>query len=333
MSEIATTEVAAPPKLYPGFLYFSLSALLPGSQVDFEVRLEGANPATGHVRLLPVLRPGTKVKNSWREALLAQGVARAYAAVDDLEALQAYLFSNTQKALEAADLPPRERHCLVYESALCSIKAAMLDPRNGRRLSQGVGTVRQLIDMVWDDDEARGGMLEVMTRDQQLFTHSLNVCLLGVGYARTAGWPRREVDSLGLALFFHDLGLAEMSSAVNGRGGRLDSRERSLVVNHPRQSYNFLSRLPDVDPKALDTVLCHHENLDGSGYPRGISGDALSNHARLARIVDQYDSMTAGSLYHALHTPFETLRHMRQDLRQQLDQGILEGFVLFLGKA
>ena len=333
MSEIATTEVAAPPKLYPGFLYFSLNALLPGTRVDFEVRLEGANPATGHVRLLPVLRPGSQVRDSWREALLNQGVARAYAAVDDLDALQSYLFANTQRVLEAADLPPRERHTLVYESALCSIKAAMLDPRNGRRLSQGVGTVRHLIDMVWDDEEARGGMLEVMTRDQQLFTHSLNVCLLGVGYARTAGWPRREVDSLGLALFFHDLGLAEMPSAANRRGGRMDSRERSIMVNHPRQSHSLLSRLPDVDPKALDTVLCHHENLDGSGYPRGLKGDAISNQARLARIVDQYESMTAGSLQYSLHTPYETLRHMRQELRQQLDQGILEGFVMFLGQA
>jgi hypothetical protein len=42
--------------------------------------------------------------------------------------------------------------------------------------------------------------------------------------------------------------------------------------------------------------------------------------------------MTAGSLHHELHTPYETLRRMRQDLRHQLDQGILEGFVLFLGQ-
>jgi HD-GYP domain-containing protein (c-di-GMP phosphodiesterase class II) len=333
MEDIATTKIDAPPKLYPGFLYFSLAALVPGSKVSFEVRLEGANPATGHVRLLPVLTPGKEVEKHWRDGLLEQGVDRAYAAVDDLEALQNYFFAHTQKALQSGELPPRERHVLVYENALCSIKAAMLDPRNGRRLSQGVATVRQLIDLVWDDDLARGGMLEVMARDRQLFTHSLNVCLLGVGYARTAGWPRPEVNSLGLALFFHDLGLAELAETGASLEGAINGEEQSILKNHPRRSHQFLSRLPGIDYQALDTVLCHHENLDGSGYPRRLERDALSPHARLARIVDQYESMTGGHLRHKVQTPFDTLRHMRNDLRNQLDQGILEKFVLFLGQA
>lgn len=333
MNEVRTIEVASPPNLYPGYVYFSLRALIPGSTAPCTVRLETLNPSSEELQLFSVLAPGQPVHGAWLKAILNEGVEQGYVSADDLDALQQYLHQTTRAAIEEGTLDPQARHHLVYENALCSIKAAILDPNNGRRLSMGVATVRHMIDYLWDDDTARSGMLTVMARDRQLFSHSLNVCLLGVGFARTERWPREEVDALGIALFFHDLGLAGIWEKMSaGSGNSITEEDRYAIREHPNTSRKFLRGLDGLSPSALEIVRNHHENLDGSGFPRGLHGDQLSNSARLARITDCYDSLTSGNFAHARQTPFTSLKTMRVNMCNHLDQVMLESFVRFLGK-
>lgn len=329
---IRTTEINSPPNLYPGFVYFSLRALVPGTRVPCEVRLETVNPRDNSTHLMSVLSPGQEVLGSWAQAVLDEGLNIAYVSVDDLEDLQKYLHQSTREAFARGDLAPEEGHLLVYENALTSIKAAILDPGNGRRLSQGVATVRELIDFIWNDDTARDGLLAVMSEDRELFSHSLNVCLFGVGFARVMGWPRQEVESLGQALFFHDLGLAALGDKLNNGSAPAEGKGNGEYRRHPRLSRDFLRNVPGINDQALETVYCHHEYLDGSGFPRGLGAGGLTTPARLAAIVDCYVADTSGYLRSGKLKPFDALKKMRGEMRDQLDQSLLEEFVRFLGR-
>lgn len=323
------TEVQAPPNIYQGFMHFSLAALIPDSSAPCSIRLEAYNKGLGRLRLAEALFPGDYIREAWLSQLLEEEVGQAYIALEDLPALQAYLHAQTVRLMEEA---PEKAHQLVYENALCAIKSAMLDPKNGRRLAMAATTVRGMVQHLWEHEEARKDMLKVMTFSQELYTHSLNVCLLGLGLAINMGWERKQVDSLGLALFFHDLGLAAEIAKPEGYKPICLEGE-ATYYQHPEESALCLKDLPEADQSVLDIVLSHHENLDGSGYPRGLNAMDIGPPARLARLIDIYELATSGCLRPETLSPFAALQLMRYEMRDQLDQEILGAFVLFLGQA
>jgi len=327
--QMQLTEIQAPPNFYQGFMYFSLAVLAPDSQAPCSIRLEAYNQNLGRLRLVETLQPGDTIRAAWLDILLDEGVCQAYIALEDLSALQAYLHQQTKLLLSADQA---RAHLLVYENALCAIKSALLDPKNGRRLAMAAATVRGMIQHIWETDSARQGMLKVMTLSQELYTHSLNVCLLGVGLASALGWRRDQVDSLGVALFFHDLGLAENAGEQNVPLP-LSLQNEEALSPHAEASACGMALLPEVDDEAVEMVRCHHENLDGSGSPRGLSSSQLSAAARLARIVDVYERATSGCLTSEVLSAFAALQMMRHEMREQLDQETLSAFVRLLGQA
>ena len=127
---------------------------------------------------------------------------------------------------------------------------------------------------------------------------------------------------------FHDLGLAESQESIDGAISFSDQ----VFEAHPQLSRDLLSQLPEVTPAMLETVLNHHENLDGSGFPRGLSGDQLGPSDRLARIADLYESLTSGCFGDPLDSAYQALNRMRRELQLALDQEMLEKFVRFLGQ-
>jgi HD-GYP domain-containing protein (c-di-GMP phosphodiesterase class II) len=326
------TEISAPPNLYPGFINVALRSLVAGTRAPCPIRLEAWASHLQRLRLVIAKETGAMIEQAWREHLLAQGVTQSFIALEDLELFQDYLSRHTAVLLGRDSKDPRQGHSLVYELALCSIKSAMLDPRNGRRLGMGATTVRQVMDMIWDDEHTRSGLLRVLTGDKQLYTHSLNVTLLGAGFARAQGWPRDQAENLAVALFFHDLGLMDNREGDINDDALCQSRMESALRNHPLASQRFLSKVPGLALETLETVLNHHENLDGSGYPRGLKAVDLPPPSRLARIVDTYESSTSGCGSGEAVSPFVALRRMRDEMSAQLDQRMLEDFVRFIGQ-
>lgn len=327
-----TAEVTAPLKVYPGYLHFSLAALAPGTEAPCSIYLETYNQTTKRLRLTRVLAPGAEISARNLDKYLGAGITLGYTALDDLPELQAYFHRITQELLTSSDADPEKGQRLVYENALCSMKAAMLDPRNGRRLSLGAATVRQTLDMIWDDEVTRKGLLRVMGRDRQIYTHSLNVCLLGVGFARSQGWSRPECESLGIALFFHDLGLVEFDNASPENLCYPSIQEAEEFRRHPQASHDYLRQVRGLADDTLETVLNHHENLDGSGFPRGLAASDLGPADRLARIAEVYEGGTSGCLEADAASPYDTLQRMRHEMSAQLDQKMLGSFVRFLGQ-
>lgn len=332
-SQLPTTEVSGPPNLYPGFAHFALRALVPGTIFPCDLRLEVIQSDQQDLRLMVALPRHSEVSSSWLQRLLNSGVTHAFTPLSDLDLVLAYLSEQTQRALAVqAGGDPMQGCYLAYEHALCSLKAALLDPRNGRRLGLGVSTVRKLVGMIWDNDTTRQAMLRVLSRNQELASHGLNTCLLAVGFARSLGWSRLAAERLGLAMFYHDLGLVDLNH--DGPDDALwgGIREGKALEEHPRLGRDFLLQIKDLDPGVRELVYSHHENLDGSGYPQGLAGEAIGLEARAARIVDIYETGTSGCRGHQAMNPYALLLVMRNEIGLWLDRPLLEQFVRFLGQ-
>jgi HD-GYP domain-containing protein (c-di-GMP phosphodiesterase class II) len=107
-----------------------------------------------------------------------------------------------------------------------------------------------------------------------------------------------ELRRLYRAGLLHDIGKLGVSNRILDKEGPLDEAERIAMERHPANSYSILERVTAFRDFA-HTAALHHEKLDGSGYPYGLTGDKLDQSARCLVVADIYDALTTDRPYRA----------------------------------
>lgn len=171
--------------------------------------------------------------------------------------------------------------------------------------------VEEITESVARDATAIFRVTRLKSKDEYTYLHSVAVCALMINFARRLNLPHYEVRDLGLAGLLHDIGKMVVPGAVLEKPGPLDARERRLVQSHPEQGHRLLCANDNMSPVVLDVCLHHHERVDGTGYPRRLTGDQLSLHARMSAICDVYDAVTSNRPYKKPWSPSEALARMR----------------------
>jgi hypothetical protein len=112
------------------------------------------------------------------------------------------------------------------------------------------------------------------------YQHMLRITLIALHVAARLRWPVAERQVLAAAAIFHDLGEMHLDPDLFD-GQPLDLVQRHQIVSHPTIAYLFLKEFPVYHPHVSLAVYQHHERLDGSGYPKGLSGDDVVPAARV----------------------------------------------------
>ena len=110
----------------------------------------------------------------------------------------------------------------------------------------------------------------------------------------------------------HDVGKLGVSNSILDKNGPLTDDERLTVHEHPRFTWEILSRVRAFADFARPAAL-HHEKLDGSGYPWGMRGDALDQSERVLVVADIYEALTADRPYRAGMTPEKAFGILARD--------------------
>jgi HD-GYP domain-containing protein (c-di-GMP phosphodiesterase class II) len=150
--------------------------------------------------------------------------------------------------------------------------------------------------------------------------HSRGVADLAAEAARGYRLPERDVVTLRRAALVHDLGRLGVSNAIWDKRGELSQAEMERVRMHPYLSERMLSFSPALAPLGAIAVQ-HHEHLDGSGYPRGLSGDAITPAGRILAAADTYHAMTEMRP----HRPARSPEDAASELRAEVAAGHLDG--------
>lgn len=125
--------------------------------------------------------------------------------------------------------------------------------------------------------------------------HSHRVAAVAATVAAELGLAEHSIEQVRLAGHLHDVGKIGVREAVLDKPGRLTAEEFAHVKEHVSIGLNILSPLP-LGP-ALDFIAHHHERIDGSGYPGGLSGDAVSLGGRILGAADALDALTSPRAY------------------------------------
>ncbi|WP_112384300.1 HD-GYP domain-containing protein [Sphingomonas carotinifaciens] len=162
------------------------------------------------------------------------------------------------------------------------------------------------------------------------YLHSIAVCALMVNFAIHLGLGEDEVRAIGAAGLLHDIGKATTPEHILNKPGRLEGEELDVMRRHPAAGHAILGELGETAAITLDVCLHHHERIDGSGYPEGLAGDAVSLHARIAAICDVYDAVTSIRPYKRPWSPHEALAQMLS-WQGHFDPVLLDAFIANLG--
>jgi putative two-component system response regulator len=147
-------------------------------------------------------------------------------------------------------------------------------------------------------------------RDPYTAGHSGRVAEYADRVAARMGLDPAARSDMRRGALFHDLGKIVTPDAILRKPGALTAAERAVIEEHPTVGHELLLPMRTMR-KTLPFVYHHHERLDGSGYPEGVSGDALPMSVRIVTIADIFDALTTDRAYRGaltLETAFEILQ-------------------------
>jgi HD-GYP domain-containing protein (c-di-GMP phosphodiesterase class II) len=148
-----------------------------------------------------------------------------------------------------------------------------------------------------------------------------------LGLANALGADVDTLRDLRRAALLHDVGKLAVSNRILDKPAPLTQAEFESVRRHPVVTERILARVPGCERLAL-TASAHHERLDGSGYPYGLSAPQLSQSARVLAVADVFEALTSTRPYRQAHSAPGALAIMRGDVPDRLDADIfaaLEG--------
>lgn len=139
-----------------------------------------------------------------------------------------------------------------------------------------------------------GLLPEPRLSEEAMFIHSVNVAAVCSSLAREMAMPAKRASWLCAAALVHDVGVLSLLESMKSDEGPLLPDELVRYKRHPTASRDIVMRIKDIPGEVVVAVSQHHERRDGSGYPRGESGDRLGQLPLMLALADTYCSMLSG---------------------------------------
>ena len=162
-------------------------------------------------------------------------------------------------------------------------------------------------------------------RDRYTAGHSERVSQLATSIARELGLSAEEIENTRIGALLHDIGKIGIPDHVLQKPGVLSDSEFALIKQHPTIGCRILEGVHGFTPY-LPVVELHHENWDGTGYPKGLKGEEIPIAARIVHVADAWDAMTTDRPYRSGFSRARALAVIKINAGTQFDPVIAEAF-------
>lgn len=214
-----------------------------------------------------------------------------------------YITNGKYKGPRTISAKTQARAVGVMEKLVDVIRDDVDNPEVYKEARNVVGEILEEID---ESDQRVVNLLDIQAYDDYTYTHSLNVGVISMLFARKLELDDELVKDIGLGGFLHDIGKIKVPHDLINKTGKLSAEEFEQIKHHAQIGYETIKNnqlLPEIVKKI---VLLHHEKFDGSGYPLKLKADQIEDYVILVSLADYFDALTTERSYKKAFTTRET---------------------------
>jgi putative nucleotidyltransferase with HDIG domain len=268
-----------------------------------------------------------------RDRLATLDNRRFYIRTEDEASVICYVERNLEKILSDPQLDLHEKAGALYTTSMQLVQEILERPEAAENLRRTEVVVRSTVGYILQGKEAFHQLLSLTSFDYYTYTHSVNVCTMGLALAAEAGYTSEEdLTAYGKGALLHDIGKMKVDPDILRKRGPLTDTEWNEMKRHPELGLTVGTVERDFAEPSKAVIAEHHEWVDGSGYPAGKKGDDIHPFARITTIVDVFDALTSRRAYKSAVGSFSALKVMRTELDTHFQQDYFQKFVVLLGK-
>jgi len=154
-------------------------------------------------------------------------------------------------------------------------------------------TADRIISNILEEEKVIENVYDIKQHSSDIYEHSTNLCSLSILTALKMKLNKNKIHDIGVACLLHDIGLRYLpKSFVNRKLEDYSKKEQIEYKKHPIYGYSALQNETWISDISKDIILCHHERLDGTGYP--LKKKDISPECRIVNVCDQFDEMICG---------------------------------------
>ncbi len=251
---------------------------------------------------------GKTIYNNTGKVLLTKGTTLTPSYLDALRRHgynSVYILNELVPEIEVDDWINEE----TRQIAVQEVKKLMHKTLQGNARKVDLAAITSIVEQMIAEMDGNSnvifGLSVLRTVDNYTFVHSTNVAVLSLLLGSTLHYSRDELRTLGIGAILHDLGKIKTPPEILNKPGSLDGGEMSIMQEHARAGFDLLRERLDVSLFSAHIAFQHHERLDGSGYPRGVSGANIHEYGLIGAVADVYDAITSDRVYRPRNEPLK----------------------------
>ena len=173
-------------------------------------------------------------------------------------------------------------------------------------------------------------MSDLRENDDITYAHSVNVALYSCIIGMSMGLNEVELEQVVIAGLLHDLGKQAIPDEILNKQGRLTQEEYQIMKSHSKMSYDLIKGRWDVPTHVKVAVLFHHENVDGSGYPNGTTGDEQTQLTKIIHVADVYDALVSKRPYKKPYSHYEASEYLMGACGIMFDREVVSALLKYV---
>ncbi|MVX65438.1 HD domain-containing protein [Clostridium chromiireducens] len=221
---------------------------------------------------------------------------------------------------------------VCYEECIISLKEIFQDLAQEKTLK--ISKLNHVAKLVYENinniDCIIKYIREIRKYEYYEIYHSINVSFYAMFIGKWLGMHSSEILDLIIAGLLHDIGKLRIPGHILNKKEKLTAEEFKIIKRHTTLGYSMLKNEINLNYDIKKSILMHHERLDGSGYPNGVTGDYIGEYAKIISIADIYDAMTTNRVYKNKINPFEAFQIFLKTGMNLLELSKVNVFILNL---
>jgi putative nucleotidyltransferase with HDIG domain len=181
-------------------------------------------------------------------------------------------------------------------------------------------------------DTVRAFGVAIDLKDAYTSGHSDRVARYAEAIAKEMGLTGLELEHIGVAGYLHDIGKITVDRAIINNPRPLTDKEFGELNKHVTTGFEILSNIRRPWDEIAYMTKCHHEKVDGTGYPQGLQGDQIPLGSKIVTLADSFDAMMTDRPYRSRLSLDQTLNDLKKHAGKQFDQHVVTAFCRILLK-